>query len=83
MNMDAMNIGAGIDPSPLITNNGEPIHNASLEQDDAFSSACATLTDFQKTHIAHHSASWRHPIRSINAYLTRLSSVFSWKVSCC
>ena len=76
--MDAMNIGAGIDPSPLlIANNDDARHN--LEQDDA-TSACATLTDFQKS--STHTTSWRHPVRSINAYLSRLSSVFSWKVSC-
>jgi hypothetical protein len=73
-NSDIAGSGGGIDPSPLM----------SYEERDA-SSANTTLTDFQNAanlnnqNDVHNARSWRHPIVSTHAFLSHLSSSFSWQ----
>jgi len=81
-----MNTGDGIDPSPLIINDDESnLKSPAFEQDAT--SVTPTLTDFQKPPSSVNlnnvttqpQQTWRHPLRSTNAYLSQLSSIFSWK----
>ncbi|KAL7536719.1 hypothetical protein ACHAXR_007360 [Thalassiosira sp. AJA248-18] len=65
-----MNFGDGINPSPLLSNDEANLQSSAIEQDAV---SALTLTDFQTIDLP----SWRHPILSTNAYLSRLSSVFS------
>ena len=74
-----MNTGI-IDPTPLISID-DTYRSRSTSEHDVIS---VSLTDFQRTDLNNaattsHSPTWRHPITSTNAYLTKLSSIFSYK----
>jgi hypothetical protein len=77
-NCDIADGGCGIDATPLISN----------EERDASSAVAVASTDFQNNasipddrhdDAAQHAPSWRHPVLSTNAFLSRLSSEFSWQ----
>lgn len=74
-----MDIGAGIDPSPLLISNDADAATTNGKQPalEQHAASAVALTEFP--HDAAHPPSWRHPIASSNAYLTRLSSLFSWE----
>lgn len=85
-----MNVGEGVDHSPLLANGeSQALDGRSFEQ-DAPSSASAvppTTTDFREAPSivvddpsgpsSSSSHPFRHPVRSARSYVARLSSVFS------